>query len=310
MAAGSRIGSMRRHRTAGPTAPMLPLLLRRLLALVAVAASGGAVAVAAAATPGAGVARPPAQAAVRAASAGALAVDVVGDRRLRLEARQIVAGPVRLVVRNDGRETHYMALLRTDRPLTALRTRGRWLREPGGVARVTVPSHRTGETSEVTLAPGRYVLVCRLARHLRRGVRTTLRVVAPDTPTAAGSITSPASATTTTAPATTPTSTRPPTTTMPTTPTTPTQTTPQPPGPVIDGKPLFQANCGGCHTLAAAGTTGTVGPNLGVSRPTREQVVLMVTGGISPPMPNFTGVLTPAEINAIAVFVAQAVGQT
>ena len=28
------------------------------------------------------------------------------------------------------------------------------------------------------------------------------------------------------------------------------------------GKKLFQAKCGACHTLADAGTTGTVGPNL------------------------------------------------
>jgi mono/diheme cytochrome c family protein len=28
------------------------------------------------------------------------------------------------------------------------------------------------------------------------------------------------------------------------------------------GAPLFKSNCGGCHTLAAAGTTGTIGPNL------------------------------------------------
>ena len=28
------------------------------------------------------------------------------------------------------------------------------------------------------------------------------------------------------------------------------------------GQELFKANCGSCHTLADAGTTGTVGPNL------------------------------------------------
>lgn len=28
------------------------------------------------------------------------------------------------------------------------------------------------------------------------------------------------------------------------------------------GKTLFQQKCGSCHTLAAAGTTGTIGPNL------------------------------------------------
>jgi mono/diheme cytochrome c family protein len=28
------------------------------------------------------------------------------------------------------------------------------------------------------------------------------------------------------------------------------------------GKQLFSTNCGGCHTLTDAGTTGTIGPNL------------------------------------------------
>jgi mono/diheme cytochrome c family protein len=33
-------------------------------------------------------------------------------------------------------------------------------------------------------------------------------------------------------------------------------------GNMVEGKELFSAKCGACHTLAHAGTTGTVGPNL------------------------------------------------
>jgi mono/diheme cytochrome c family protein len=33
-------------------------------------------------------------------------------------------------------------------------------------------------------------------------------------------------------------------------------------GDAAAGKKLFVANCGGCHVLANAGTTGTTGPNL------------------------------------------------
>lgn len=33
-------------------------------------------------------------------------------------------------------------------------------------------------------------------------------------------------------------------------------------GGVVQGKQLFSAKCGACHTLAHAGTTGTIGPNL------------------------------------------------
>jgi mono/diheme cytochrome c family protein len=33
-------------------------------------------------------------------------------------------------------------------------------------------------------------------------------------------------------------------------------------GNPVTGKALFKSNCGGCHTLANAGTTGTIGPDL------------------------------------------------
>ena len=33
-------------------------------------------------------------------------------------------------------------------------------------------------------------------------------------------------------------------------------------GNVVQGKQLFSSKCGACHTLAHAGTTGTIGPNL------------------------------------------------
>jgi mono/diheme cytochrome c family protein len=33
-------------------------------------------------------------------------------------------------------------------------------------------------------------------------------------------------------------------------------------GDAVAGKKLFQKTCGSCHTLADAGTTGTIGPNL------------------------------------------------
>ena len=47
-----------------------------------------------------------------------------------------------------------------------------------------------------------------------------------------------------------------------TTETTTTETTPALEGDPAAGKVVFTTNCGGCHTLSDAGTTGTVGPNL------------------------------------------------
>lgn len=89
--------------------------------------------------------------------------------------------------------------------------------------------------------------------------------------------------------------------------TTPTETTPVPPGDATAGKLVFKTNCAGCHTLADAGTTGTVGPNLDDSKPAASLVVDRVTNGKSP-MPPFKGVLTDQQIADVAAYVTSATG--
>lgn len=74
-----------------------------------------------------------------------------------------------------------------------------------------------------------------------------------------------------------------------------------PPG--LDGLTIFRGNCGGCHTLAAAATTGTVGPNLDDEEPSADKVVERVNEG-DDPMPSFRGILTDVQIAAVAEFVA------
>lgn len=75
-----------------------------------------------------------------------------------------------------------------------------------------------------------------------------------------------------------------------------------------NGARLFASlGCGGCHTFAPAGSTGTVGPNLGVTRPTASRVVSIVTSG-SGVMPSFTGRATAKEILDIAAFVTSVGG--
>jgi cbb3-type cytochrome c oxidase subunit III len=75
-----------------------------------------------------------------------------------------------------------------------------------------------------------------------------------------------------------------------------------------DGKTIFKAKCGGCHTLADAGTTGTQGPNLDALKPpfgvAKHQVE--VGGGI---MPAFKGTLTDAQITAVAKYVSSVAGK-
>ncbi len=73
------------------------------------------------------------------------------------------------------------------------------------------------------------------------------------------------------------------------------------------GRVVFTENCGSCHTLADAGTTGTVGPDLDQSQPAEALVVERVTNGQGV-MPPFEGVLTEEEITEVAVYVSAAAG--
>ena len=66
-----------------------------------------------------------------------------------------------------------------------------------------------------------------------------------------------------------------------------------------------QAGCGDCHTLAAAGSTGTRGPNLDERSPSFETVRRQVEAG-GGGMPPFQGRLTEREIRDVAGFVSQA----
>jgi cbb3-type cytochrome c oxidase subunit III len=75
-----------------------------------------------------------------------------------------------------------------------------------------------------------------------------------------------------------------------------------------NGKTIFKAKCGGCHTLADAGTKGTQGPNLDALKPpfavAKHQVE--VGGGI---MPAFKGTLTDKQIAAVAKYVSSVAGK-
>ena len=68
------------------------------------------------------------------------------------------------------------------------------------------------------------------------------------------------------------------------------------------------AGCGVCHTLAAAGTHGQLGPNLDQRRPSAAAVEAQVTHG-GGGMPAFAGQLTPAQIREVAAYVAGSAGR-
>ena len=76
-----------------------------------------------------------------------------------------------------------------------------------------------------------------------------------------------------------------------------------------DGKTIFKTKCASCHTLADAGSTGTVGPNLDQLKPGLSTVAHQVTvgGGV---MPAFKGTLTDAQIQAVAKYVSSVAGKS
>ncbi len=74
-----------------------------------------------------------------------------------------------------------------------------------------------------------------------------------------------------------------------------------------DGKKIFQSECASCHTLKAAASTGTVGPNLDQLKPAKAIVQRQVTNG-GQVMPSFKGTLSAAQIDAVASFVSSSAG--
>lgn len=78
--------------------------------------------------------------------------------------------------------------------------------------------------------------------------------------------------------------------------------------PDAEGLRIFtEAGCGGCHALAAAGTAGTVGPNLDELLPNEARVNAAVTNGIGA-MPAFGGQMSEADIAALSAYVSRAAG--
>ena len=76
-----------------------------------------------------------------------------------------------------------------------------------------------------------------------------------------------------------------------------------------DGKAVFaKAGCGSCHTLAAAGASGSVGPSLDEAKPAEQLVLDRVTNGMGV-MPSFKDSLTEAERQAVAAYVSSNAGK-
>jgi predicted ferric reductase/mono/diheme cytochrome c family protein len=76
------------------------------------------------------------------------------------------------------------------------------------------------------------------------------------------------------------------------------------PAAVAAGKAVYAtAGCGACHVFAAAGSKGTIGPNLDEAKPDAQRVIDVVTHGKGV-MPPFGKRLLPAQIRHLAAFVS------
>lgn len=82
-------------------------------------------------------------------------------------------------------------------------------------------------------------------------------------------------------------------------------------GDPVAGKEVFvsaaQPSCTGCHTLADAGASGSVGPILDATKPSYDKVVERVTNGQGV-MPSFKGTLTEQQIQDVAAYVSSVAG--
>lgn len=67
------------------------------------------------------------------------------------------------------------------------------------------------------------------------------------------------------------------------------------------------SGCGNCHTLAAAHSTGSIGPNLDTLKPDYRAVTAQVTnGGVS--MPPFKATLSTQQIADVSAYVVASTG--
>ena len=78
-------------------------------------------------------------------------------------------------------------------------------------------------------------------------------------------------------------------------------------GNAAAGKVVFTSTCATCHTLADAGATGSVGPNLDQLKPSDALVIHQVTNG-GGGMPAFGGQLSQTQIQDVAKYVSTVAG--
>jgi mono/diheme cytochrome c family protein len=79
-------------------------------------------------------------------------------------------------------------------------------------------------------------------------------------------------------------------------------------GDPAKGASIYSSSgCGSCHTLAAAHSTGTIGPNLDSLKPDYRAATAQVTNG-GAAMPSFKKTLSTQQIADVAAYVVKSTG--
>jgi uncharacterized cupredoxin-like copper-binding protein/mono/diheme cytochrome c family protein len=171
------------------------------------------------------------------------------------------------------------------------------------VAKATLANSCNGKVTKL-LAPGAsttlivkfiksgaFEYLCTVPGHASAGMKGQLTIGAATTTSPPKTVTPPTTTTATTTTTSTPIVKPPATETLG--------------GDPVDGAAVFKsAQCGGCHTLAAAGSTGTFGPNLDTLAPGQAAIVMQVTQG-GGRMPSFASTLSTQQIADVAAYVYQ-----
>ncbi len=236
--------------------------------------------------------------AAAATPAKAVAITVTAGKptefAFKLSKTQVPPGMVAFHVTNAGKVAHTFEICSGVNGGTANSCKGKVTK---------ALAHGKSQVLTVVLAKGRHEFLCTIPGHAAAGMKGVLGVgvapgAGPKTPQpvtsrpATTTTTTTTTATTTTAPAATT------TTAAPTGPTAPLV------GDPTAGAAVFQsAGCGGCHTLKAANSTGTAGPNLDFVAPDQQTVITNVTFGNAMGMPAFSPAYSATQIANVAAYV-------
>lgn len=100
----------------------------------------------------------------------------------QLSSATAPAGPVEFVVKNEGKKPHEFVVLKNDLPNKKLPLKGgsldedaKGLKNLGEISESKLTSGAT-QTLQLTLTPGRYLLVCNLPGHFQAGMKTEFTV--------------------------------------------------------------------------------------------------------------------------------------